>query len=242
MDKNNWDATEPFESYDSYPVNLFFSDRPSSRFEELGTIVQFPKNHMIYRAGEVPEFCYFIKHGRTIAFEYTSSGEERIYNINDEGSLLFESSVILNHALTLSFKTILPSTLIRIPRDTLFNAIITDSAVATDLLFSLSEKFVLVNEQIRESSSHGVKWKVANLLITYAHRFGVDYDGKVLINEKISQQMMANLLRVNRVTVARVIKELRDLGLIEQINGFYCIRSIDKLRKHMRFLDSSEPK
>lgn len=59
------------------------------------------------------------------------------------------------------------------------------------------------------------------------------YDGKILIKEKISQQMMANLLGVNRVTLVRAVKELREMGFVEQINGFYCICDEVRMQQYM---------
>ena len=225
------------ETNEPNPAHLIYTDRASMRLEMLGIPVELPKGFVIHSAGEVPDSCYLIRRGRVMSYEFTASGEERIYNINEEGSLLFEPSVILGRPLTLHFKTMMRSILIRIPRDALLNAVMTDPEAAVDILCSVSEKFLESNEQIRESACHSVRWKVCNLLLSYALRFGVDYDGKVLIHERLSQQLMANLLRVNRVTVARVVRELRDLGLVEQVNGFYCIRSIQRMRKHMQYID-----
>ena len=75
--------------------------------------------------------------------------------------------------------------------------------------------------------------KVCNLLLMFAERYGVPYDGKLLIKEKISQQMMANLLGVNRITMVRAIKELREMGFVDQVNGFYCIRDKERMRQYM---------
>lgn len=75
--------------------------------------------------------------------------------------------------------------------------------------------------------------------LTFAERYGVDYDGKILIKEKLSQQMLANLLGVNRITMVRTIKELREMGLVEQVNGFYCIRDQQKIQAFMEQADSS---
>ena len=86
----------------------------------------------------------------------------------------------------------------------------------------------------REATQCSVAWKACNLLLTFAERYGVPYDGKILIKEKISQQIMANLLGVNRITMVRAIKELRELGMIEQVNGFYCIRDKEKMRAFMQ--------
>ena len=45
--------------------------------------------------------------------------------------------------------------------------------------------------------------------------------------------MMANLLGVNRVTLVRAVKELREMGFVEQINGFYCIRDEVRMQQYM---------
>jgi CRP/FNR family transcriptional regulator len=89
-------------------------------------------------------------------------------------------------------------------------------------------------DQIRQASVHNATWKVCNLLLIFADRFGVIYDGKVLIREKISQQMLSNLLGINRITVVRVIKDLKNEALLEQIDGFYCIRSVERLKKYQK--------
>jgi CRP/FNR family transcriptional regulator len=47
---------------------------------------------------------------------------------------------------------------------------------------------------------------------------------------------MANQIQANRVTIARNIRELKDLGLIEYINGYYCIRDVARLKRHMDYV------
>jgi CRP/FNR family transcriptional regulator len=74
--------------------------------------------------------------------------------------------------------------------------------------------------------------------LSLAEKYGEDHDGKVLIRKKYSQQRMADFLHANRTTVARVMKELSDLGLVERINDYYCIRDMDGLRRHMSEMES----
>lgn len=45
--------------------------------------------------------------------------------------------------------------------------------------------------------------------------------------------MIADMLGMNRVTVLRILKNLRDLALVEQINGHLCIRSVEAIKDHM---------
>jgi len=218
-------------------THMIYTNRDTSRFSMMGAIIELPKNHSLQEAGNLPDSAYFIERGRIASYEYSPDGREYFYNINEEGTLLFESAIILGRKLTLNYKTLTPAMLVKIPRKVLLEAVVSDPEVTMDLLYMVSEKFLEVNAQIREESNHSASWKVCNLLLSYASHYGAEYDGKVLIQEKVSLQQIANTLRINRVTVTRALKKLRDSGHVEQINGFLCIRNPYKLRAHMDFID-----
>ncbi len=226
------------ESYSTYPAHLIVTDSSIEHFEKMGTQIKLPKDTVFYKAGEIPDYCYLIKKGLVKTFEYTDSGDERIYSLVDEGSLLLELSALLRKPLPMSFATVTPSVVVRISAKTLMEEFYSRPEIMTEFLLSVNEKFVSILEQLRESTSQSAEWKVCNLLLVFAGRFGANYDGKVLIREKLSQQMMADLLRVSRITVVRAVKNLKEMGLVEQVNGYYCIRSIEKLQQHMRYADA----
>ena len=225
-------------SYSGYPAHIIYTDSNPDRFVSMGTLITFPKDTVLYRAGEIPDYCYYIKTGLVKSFEYTDEGEERIYSLVDEGSLLLELSALLRTPLPMSFATATKVTAVRISSGALLDAFSSQPEVMSDFLWSVNAKFLSILEQLRQSASQSADWKVCNLLMIFANRFGVDYDGKVLIREKLSQQKMADLLRVSRITVVRAVKELKDMGLVEQVNGYYCIRNMEKLRQHMRYSDA----
>lgn len=208
------------------------------KFQKLGTPLNLEKNQFLCKMGDVTDNCYYLCQGQIVAFEYTSSGGERIFSINQPGELILVPSMVVTHPLLLNFKASMPSRLIRIRRDTMFQAMIEDPEFSAQLVYSLSMRLLTTIEQSRQRGDYNVSWRVCNFLLTMAEHSGVDYDGKVLIQEKVSQQTMANTLHANRVTVARAIRELKDYGLVEYINGYYCVRNLDKLRKHMNYLET----
>lgn len=212
---------------------IYFPETHIERFRELGEILELPKNSVLFEAGEVPDCCYYIEQGQVVSYEFTLSGGEHVFSSNSAGAMILVPSMIITHELTLNFKTSRPSRLIRISKDVLYGILAEEPEIAADFIYLLSARLIYTIEQFRERGSHNVPWRVCNLLLSMAERNGVEYDGKVLIREKMSQQDMANRLQANRVTVARVIKELKDYGLVEVINGFYCVRNIDQLKRHM---------
>ncbi|MDO4328762.1 MAG: Crp/Fnr family transcriptional regulator [Lachnospiraceae bacterium] len=215
---------------------LLYLPRGISRLVELGERKIFPKNYELVRAGAIPKYCYIVKSGRVAAYEYTIGGEERIYNFNECNSLLLEANVLFDYVSPVNFKTTLPSELICIDKETLLEAISRDPQVSMDVMESLATKFMSSMDQIRHANFHNAEWKICDLLLIFADRYGVPYDGKILIKEKVSQQLLSNLLGINRVTAVRAIKSLKEMSLIEQINGYYCIRDVERLKRHQERL------
>ena len=224
--------------YRHTPPELFRMDRFYERLEEIGVPMELPKNHVLYNAGELPDSCYYVKEGRIISFEYTYTGQQNVFGNIGPGAFILLPSIILGHRVTLSFATALPSKLVRIYRKSLLDAISSDPDFALCTVYTLSVKFIVTNERFRAESSKAVSWKLCNLMLSLADQYGVEYDGKTLIKLEYSQQNMADFLHVNRTTVARSIKELMSSGLIERINDYYCIRSLDKLKSYMDSIDN----
>ncbi|MDR1965758.1 MAG: Crp/Fnr family transcriptional regulator [Synergistaceae bacterium] len=223
-------------AYTAYPTRLLYLPGGAERLKKYGEAMSFPKDHVIIEPGILPSCCYLVKRGRVVAYEYTSRGGELLYNFMEEGALLLEANLLTDVPAQVYFKTTEPSELIRIEKEVLLRAMEADSRLMRDIVGSISGKFFSAMDQIRQEGSHNARWKICNLLLIFAERHGVPYDGKTLIKERLSQQTLANLLGMNRVTTTRIIRELKDLNLIELINGYYCIRDDEKLKLHVEFL------
>ncbi len=216
---------------------IVLPQRSAEQFQRMGTPVTLAKNQTLYKVGDVPDSCYYVCQGRIVAFDCTPAGGEHIFSVNVPGELILVPSMVVIHPLVLNFKASEPTHLIRIHRETLFQEMADDAEFSAQLVYALSVRLIDTIEQSRERGSYSVPWRVCNLLLSMAGRYGVPYDGKVLIQKKMSQQAMANELHANRVTVARAIRELKDYGLVEYINGYYCVRDMARLKKHMDYLE-----
>lgn len=203
-----------------------------SSMDKLGVLRSFPENYVLVEAGTKTEYCYLVKSGRVVGYEKTQSGEERIYQFNEKDAVFLESDLLFDWVVPVEFRTVKPSELVCIDKVALMNAIMENPKISMELIHSLSVRFIAAKEQIRNMNFQNASWKVCNLLLSFAKQYGVPYDGKILIKEKISQQLMSDMLGINRITAVRIIKELKDQELVEQINGFYCVRDMRKLKQY----------
>ena len=107
------------EHYTEYPTRLLYLQRGTERLEKLGFLKRFPKNFVIIEPDEVPRYCYIVKKGRVITFEFTPAGEERVYNFMEAGSILLESNTLMEVPAQVFFRTTMQTDLVCIERNKL---------------------------------------------------------------------------------------------------------------------------
>lgn len=205
--------------------------------EQQGSEVVIPKGTYLYCVDQpkMPDVI-LLKKGTVKASQITAAGEEHIYNIFRSGSNLFLLACITNEPPALNFIATSQCHAVRIPTSALNEAIQKDGRLARTLLTDFGRKLAFSYKRLRECESYNTEWKICNLLLSLAERSGEEYDGKILIREKVSQQTMASMLRVSRITVARTLKALRDFSLIDTVNGYICIRDEAALLQHMHYI------
>lgn len=203
------------------------------RLERLGSSVHIDKDITLNDVGDVPESCYLVKTGRVACYEITIDGVQRIYSFLEPNSIFLEECMLLDVPSPVFFKTLVPSTLIRIDKCALKRAFKHDIDIVMDICQAMAAKFLSAMGQIRISQQKPAEWKICRLLQIFMEHYGVMHDGKILIAEKISQQMIADMLGMNRITVTKKLSDMKDMALIEQINGYLCISSAEEMQQHM---------
>ncbi|AFV03403.1 transcriptional regulator, Crp [Dehalobacter sp. UNSWDHB] len=217
---------------------IYKLDNFSKTLIENGKELFFKKNTVIASPGDIMEGFYFVKEGRVIASEFSPKGNERIMCILEKSSIFLESNVLFDVPVFCYFKTTVDTTLIFLKKEVLLDLLAKDLNVTLFLLQSLTKKFYSNMNHIDELLYHDTEWGMCNLFLTLAENFGVEEDTKIKLNIKISQQFISNLLGINRITTLRNIKKLKELMLIEQTNGYYYIKDIQKLRDYQTMLQA----
>ena len=92
-------------------------------------------------------------------------------------------------------------------------------------------------ETQRIGAKQTAEWKICWMLISDFENFGKPYENGMVLKERVSHQMLADILGMNRVTVSRKFKKLRDLGLISQRDGYLYLPDIDAFLDYMDQLE-----
>ncbi|MBR2028322.1 MAG: Crp/Fnr family transcriptional regulator [Oscillospiraceae bacterium] len=199
----------------------------------LGTTVFVKKDTVFMKAEEPSEYCYIVKEGKVVSTETFSNGKTRNGLIMTEGSMIGEPFVLLGEKCPTNFLAMEDCQLVRINRDTLINYLNDNPHYYKIIVDSISKKLLSTMNEVRQMAGCNVTWRICNLLLVFAHHYGVNFNGKICINTNISQQDIAHLLYVNRITVVRVFKRMQSEGLIERIGKMYYITDMNAFMTFM---------
>lgn len=207
--------------------------RGSERLEALGQTMYFTKGTLLNKLNEIPGCCYIVKSGRVICYEVSYNGEQRIYNFMEPGSLFLEEFLLFDKPCPVFFETALESELVKIEKQALTDAFKHDIDIVMDVCESMSAKYLSAMEYQRMGHRQDAAWQLCRFILLLIEHYGRHENEQIRITEKFSHQMIADLLGLNRVTVSRKLKDLRDLGLIHLDNGYIMVPDVDSLKRYM---------
>lgn len=223
------------ENGTSAPTRIITSEGFEKCFAGKGEEISLKQGAFAARAGEVPLHCYMVKKGRIVGRETTYFGEERIYNIMDEGAMFLEPHLLFSYPTPVDFVAASDSVLLKIDRETLISAM--ENGLGMKIYEMLSYKFFAAMDGIRETNIHTVQWKILNLLSAFGAKYGEPFGGGVIVKERLTQKTLAGMLGVNRVTMARSVKELKEDGTISLHDSYYVIPRGAELERILTEID-----
>ena len=77
--------------------------------------------------------------------------------------------------------------------------------------------------------------RVCRCLLEMSDAYGKSEPGGILVDLKVSQQAIADYIGINRVTLVKVIKTIKESGAIAVMNGCYFIKDREKLMEPESF-------
>ncbi|MDO4544723.1 MAG: Crp/Fnr family transcriptional regulator [Bacillota bacterium] len=209
----------------TYNSRVFHHVPHWEKIAKLGDSIFLPENHYLVSPGDKVEYCYLLKEGRIITLEITQDGEMHIFNIFEAGSLLLESNLLADYESNIFCQTTMPTELVRIGAEPLKEGIRNDPDIMQAVFESFASKYYSAMDQLKENYNHDAMWKIYNMLMLLSQNMGKPFsDEWVMIDMKITQQFICNMLGLNRITVSRALKEMREKDMLMTVNSNYCVR------------------
>jgi CRP/FNR family cyclic AMP-dependent transcriptional regulator len=169
----------------------------------------FPKNTIILNEGDQTDSLYIIMSGRVKVFLANEEGKEIVLDTQGPGEY-FGEMVLDEGPRSASVMTLEPCRFRLIPKDDVKALLQSHPEFAMHLVRKLIWRGRVLTEHVKSLALKNVYERFSKLL----NELSVPEDGKRVLQDKLSQQEMANRIGASREMINRIIKDLTTGGYI----------------------------
>lgn len=199
-----------------------FSDLASKEIENLtrhSTTRNYPSNTILISEGDCTDSLYVLIEGEVKVFASDEHGKEVILNILGPGEYFGELALLDDEPRSASVKTMQPTKVMVITRDDFKNSLETNSDMVYNLINSLIRQVRALTGNVKSLALLDVYGRVARTLLDLAN----NVDGKMVIEQKLTQQDIADMVGASREMVCRILKDLVSGGYVTYKNKIFTI-------------------
>ena len=170
----------------------------------------FQKNTIIINEGDDANSFFIIIKGAVKIFLSNEAGKEIIINAQGPGDHFGELALLDGAPRSASVITTEKSTIGIISKEDFHQILAKNTDLALNLIRELTRRVRFLSDNVRSLALMDVYGRVAKILLDMAQQ----EDGKRVINNRPTQQDIANHIGASREMVARILKDLSTGGYI----------------------------
>jgi CRP/FNR family transcriptional regulator, cyclic AMP receptor protein len=182
------------------------------------TILQYPKNKVIFAQGEPCDAVFYIQDGRAKLTVLSVRGKEATIALLGPGDFMGESCITSDQPLRMSSASPLTDCrILRIEKTTMLKVLHREHAFSDLFVAYLVSRNNHIQEDLVDQLFNSAEKRLARILLLLA-RFGKEGRSESVI-PKISQETLAEMVGTTRARVNFFMNRFRQLGLIDYNGG-----------------------
>jgi len=174
------------------------------------------RSKTIFFPGDPAEKVYLIRRGAVRLSRVYESGDEITVALLRENSLFGVLSLLTGHRADRFYHSIAFTRveMITAPANSVLRAIDADASVGLLLLQGLSSRILQTETMIETLTYRDMSSRLVSFLMVLCRDFGVAEEKGITIDLKLSHQAIAEAIGSTRVTITRLLGDLKDAGLL----------------------------
>ncbi len=195
------------------------------------TVCLYKKKDFIIQSGEIIECLYYLKKGRIKTVAVSPSGQQKIMWYINASCIFGETPFFNQKPCDYNFVAVTDCEIHILSKDILFQEVIPKyPELVISLLTTMSLKIHILSTQVEDLAFNKPIIRVAKLLYQF-------YQGNNLKIKKgtavipITQEDIAGILGIHRVTVNQIIRYLKEIQALEDNTHLIIVKNIKKLQE-----------
>jgi CRP/FNR family cyclic AMP-dependent transcriptional regulator len=186
------------------------SDEQIGLLTERAVTSAYPKGAIIVNEGDQGNSLFLILSGSVKTFLSDENGREVVLSTQGSGEYFGDLALFDGEPRSASVMTLEPCKVMIISKVQLREAISDDPEIGLSLLKGLAGRVRLLTENVRTLALLDVFGRLVKTLYSLAE----DKDGVLVIDQRLTQQDLANRIGASREMVSRIMHDLTEGGYI----------------------------
>lgn len=214
--------------------NVFLFESLEERYiQELVrscSMVSVSRGSCLFRDRETATAFFALVSGRVKIYKLSADGNEHILAIHDPPALIAEAAIFDRETYPASCQAMLPSTLLKIPRDVFINLVKSSPDVSIRILHAYSRRLRTFVSMLEGVVLHDVKSRLAYYLISNSHPLENRLVCRILVPKK---ELAANLGTIPE-TLSRTLRFFKQKKIISEKTSIITIEDYPRLLSHVK--------
>ncbi|ODA40485.1 Crp/Fnr family transcriptional regulator [Desulfosporosinus sp. BG] len=193
---------------------------------------KFSKGNYLFRQGEKTSTICLIKSGKLKLTQTTVDGHETILDICGPGEVLGELSLYQDqpeHSSAIAMEEVCVCSFSKLQFEALIKQ---DPTFAMRIIGYLGQKRYETMLKSGKETGLTVKERLLRLFYRFAEQYGRKTSTSTLIDLKITQQELADLIGCSRVMAIQALKELKAANIIDREERYYVLKNDPCISTH----------
>lgn len=197
-------------------VHLFSELAPGEAeiLTQHSTTRSYPAHVVLINEGDETDSLYVIQQGKVKVYVSDENGKEATLNILGDGEYFGELALVDDSPRSASVMTMEPTKVTVISKADFKSCLAKNPEMAYSLIQAMSRRVRALTENIKSLALMDVYGRIAHTLI----EMSVEKDGKLVVEQKLTHQEIANMVGSSREMVSRILKDLSKGGYISIAN------------------------
>ena len=210
-----------------------FSGLSEADIEAIGhatTMTHCLPGQVILSPDGPPERIHILKKGRVRVYRMTPDGKQLTLDIYDKGTILGDMRLLGQDSIPEAYaQTVDAAVICTITPDELRRLIERHPIVGVNIISHLSRRLQEAERELEAMAYQRVGQRLARKLTDLAARFGVQTVRGTLIQARLTQQELAEMIGTTRETLAHTLSDFRNRGLLDTSHHEVVIRDAERL-------------
>jgi CRP-like cAMP-binding protein len=210
----------------------FFSHLPSDRLSQINQRFHaygYEPGETIYFSGDPAERLYVVTDGEVKLLRHSANGQDVLLDILGSGEMFGSFAALGDRTYPDTAEAQTACCVLSISASDFQTVLERFPEIAVTVLSIVARRLQEAQDTVSQISATQVDARVAAVLLKLAEKLGVEEDGGIVIQTRISRQDIAAMTGTTTETVSRVMSQFRRDGLIGGGRQWIVITAPDRL-------------